>query len=80
MDPSMFTSIHRELGLMDMELPSWAPTPEEFIKYHREQLEGEHVSRNLHHWIDLTFGCKLSGRAAVLAKNVRLPSREVAKY
>lgn len=55
-DATMFTSMHRELGLGDMELPSWCATPDDFIRYHREQLEGEHVSRNLHHWIDLTFG------------------------
>ncbi|XP_067686159.1 neurobeachin-like protein 1 [Haliotis asinina] len=54
----------------DVILPPWASTPEEFINLHREALESEFVSRNLHHWIDLIFGYKQKGPAAVDALNV----------
>lgn len=70
-DPNIFTSIHPDMP--DLQLPTWASSAEEFIRIHSEALESEHVSKNLHIWIDLTFGCKLSGVDAVEAKNVALP-------
>lgn len=54
----------------DVELPPWASSAEEFIRIQREALEGEYVSSHLHLWIDLIFGCKQRGQAAVDAHNV----------
>ncbi|WOL15766.1 protein GFS12 isoform X2 [Canna indica] len=73
-DPRMFTSIHSEMS--DLALPYWAMSPEEFISLHRDALESDRVSRQLHHWIDITFGYKLSGQPSVEAKNVMLPASD----
>lgn len=70
-DPRVFYSQHP--GMSDLAVPSWAGTPEEFIKLHRNALESDHVSSLIHHWIDITFGYKMSGKAAIDAKNVMLP-------
>ncbi|KAK7507554.1 hypothetical protein BaRGS_00001489, partial [Batillaria attramentaria] len=51
-------------------LPAWAKSPEEFIHKHRQALESEHVSNTLNDWIDLIFGYKQKGPAAVEALNV----------
>ncbi|KAK8573029.1 hypothetical protein V6N12_029068 [Hibiscus sabdariffa] len=76
-DPRIFYSQHS--GMTDLAVPSWAGTPEEFIKLHREALESNRVSRQIHHWIDINFGYKMSGPAAVAAKNVMLSSSEPTK-
>ena len=39
-----------------VKLPKWASSPEDFLKKQREALESEHVSNNLHKWIDMVFG------------------------
>jgi hypothetical protein len=55
----------------NVELPPWAKgDPKIFIAKHREALESPHVSKNLHRWIDLIFGYKQKGDAAVEAVNV----------
>ncbi|KAL6972416.1 hypothetical protein U1Q18_046309 [Sarracenia purpurea var. burkii] len=52
-------------------LPPWAKgSAREFIRRHREALESDYVSENLHHWIDLIFGFKQRGKAAEEAVNV----------
>lgn len=55
----------------DVKLPPWAKgDPKIFIAKHREALESPYVSENLHRWIDLVFGCKQRGEAAVENLNV----------
>lgn len=71
-DCSVFQSIHLQVGLQDLELPEFADTPEEFVRYHRAVLESDYVSENLHLWIDLTFGYCLQGDAAIAHMNVPL--------
>lgn len=52
-------------------LPPWAHgSPYEFIYRMREALESPFVSHHLHHWIDLIFGCKQTGKLAVKSLNV----------
>uniref|UniRef100_A0A1B0A860 WD repeat and FYVE domain-containing protein 3 n=1 Tax=Glossina pallidipes TaxID=7398 RepID=A0A1B0A860_GLOPL len=52
-------------------LPPWAKQdPREFIRVHRSALECDYVSQNLHLWIDLIFGYKQQGVAAMEAVNV----------
>ncbi|XP_073416193.1 lysosomal-trafficking regulator isoform X2 [Dendrobates tinctorius] len=58
-----------------VNLPTWARNdPRLFILIHRQALESEYVSQTICHWIDLVFGCKQKGRAAVQAINVFHPA------
>ncbi|KAI0509185.1 beige/BEACH domain-containing protein [Xylaria bambusicola] len=55
----------------DVQLPPWAKgDPKIFIAKHREALESPYVSQNLHQWIDLVFGNKQRGEAAIENLNV----------
>ncbi|CAG9764999.1 unnamed protein product [Ceutorhynchus assimilis] len=59
------------VALGDVVLPPWAKQdPREFIRAHREALECDYVSQNLHNWIDLIFGYKQQGQPAVESVNV----------
>ena len=84
-DPSVFVSVHdsmEDMGRIQriqltIELPSWCPTPTEFVAWHRQMLESDYVSTHLHLWINLNFGYQLSGQAAIDAKNVPLKQEGV---
>jgi len=41
-----------------VKLPKWAKSAQHFLQINRDALEGELVSNELHHWIDLIFGYK----------------------
>jgi factor associated with neutral sphingomyelinase activation len=57
----------------DVALPTWACSPKKFVEKHACALESEHVSEHLHWWIDLIFGCKQRGQAAIDASNIFHP-------
>jgi hypothetical protein len=74
---------HNEFDLGEWEgsqgghviLPPWAKgSPHLFIDLHRQALESPFVSQYLPHWLDLMFGLKQTGDAAIQARNVFLPS------
>ncbi|KAL4452133.1 hypothetical protein ABPG75_007795 [Micractinium tetrahymenae] len=54
----------------DVALPPWAADARDFLYQLREALESPLVSARLHKWIDLVFGRKARGEAAVRADNV----------
>ena len=55
----------------NVALPPWANgDPKVFVAKHREALESDYVSQHLHQWIDLVFGHRQRGEAAVEATNV----------
>jgi len=69
---NMFDFGTTQLGktVHDSTLPRWAKNdPKRFIRIHRQALESDYVSRNLHQWLDLVFGFKQRGKEAVTALN-----------
>ncbi|KAJ6233252.1 beige/beach-related [Anaeramoeba flamelloides] len=55
----------------DVQLPQWANNDVfDFIKLHRQALESDYISENLHNWIDLIFGYKQRGDDAIKGLNV----------
>ena len=58
----------------NVELPPWAPDARIFVKIHRQALESSHVKQEISHWIDLVFGFKQRGSAAIEAVNVFHPA------
>lgn len=63
---------HRSTGerLGDVQLPPWADGPRDFIRKQAKALESEYVSQHLHEWINLIFGYKQRGDAAVANNNL----------
>ena len=60
-----------EKSISSVELPPWAKgDPRVFVAKNREALESPYISKHLHQWIDLIFGYKQKGEAAVDAVNV----------
>lgn len=59
----------------DVKLPPWCEgSPRLFMLIHRQSLECDLVRKQLHNWIDLIFGFKQKGNAAVNAINVFHPA------
>lgn len=62
----LFISLCFLFQVGDVGLPPWAKgSVREFIKKHREALESDYISENLHHWIDLIFGYKQRGKVGI---------------
>ncbi|XP_053681926.1 lysosomal-trafficking regulator [Sabethes cyaneus] len=58
-----------------VELPPWSHRSARlFILIHRQALECDYVRKHLSHWIDLIFGYKQTGSAAVDSLNVFHPA------
>ncbi|XP_067828723.1 WD repeat- and FYVE domain-containing protein 4 [Heptranchias perlo] len=69
-----FGSMQDGTTLGDVVLPPWAKgDAREFVRLHRMALESDYACAHLHHWIDLIFGYKQQGSAAVEAVNVFHP-------
>ena len=64
----------RGVDVAEVALPPWAHgSAKAFVARNLQALESPHVSAHMHEWIDLVFGCKQQGPAAVAALNVFNP-------
>ena len=54
----------------DVELPPWAKDADDFVRQLGDALECDYVSEHLHEWVDLIFGYKQVGDAAVACGNL----------
>jgi hypothetical protein len=59
--------------LNHVELPPWSRTATEFVYLNRKALESEFISSRIHHWIDLIWGYKQTGKDAADADNLFYP-------
>ena len=65
----------------DVVLPPWAKgSAREFIRKHREALESDFVSENLHHWIDLIFGYRQRGKVGIMVSTFTLQSHNTLTH
>jgi hypothetical protein len=71
---------HFDLGSIDgipvndVVLPPWSRSAIDFVYIHRKALESPHVTAHLHEWIDLIWGFRQRGEAAVSAQNTFDPA------
>jgi hypothetical protein len=64
-----------------VDLPPWANgCPHQFIRLHRLALESEYVGNNLHHWIDLIFGCKFLFSLPLLWREISSESTSICIF
>lgn len=57
----------------DVSLPPWARSPRDFLRKNRKALESDICTNMLPRWIDLIFGVKSRGEAAMEASNLFHP-------
>ncbi|XP_063221149.1 lysosomal-trafficking regulator isoform X2 [Bacillus rossius redtenbacheri] len=75
MEDFNFGARQNGVSVNNVELPPWCENSARlFVLIHRQALESDYVRENLPHWIDLVFGYKQMGKAAVEAINVFHPA------
>ena len=63
------------MRVWDVLLPPWCRgDPRLFTLLHRHALESDYVTQHLAAWLDLVFGAKQTGKAAIEAVNVFHPA------